>query len=522
MREQIAALDDEALRKFVKEAESQAGALRQKTAFANFTPFPFQKPWFESKAQVRALMCANQVGKSTFGCVETIAACLGVRPPALGGTIPDKWPRNTMPGARFLAAGETFDVALRDTILPKIRELVTPEMLVSKPKRNNLGLEVIWKFVSGAELVLMSYQQAKDAFEGAVWNGVWFDEPPPQPIYNAVRRGTMAREGRILITATPLKEIWLLDQLILPSQDPKNPMFGTVENFRAEMHDNCREHNGGALPHEQIESYLASLPEKERAARELGLFSDIQGLEFGYVNKETHVVPDFELPSSWPIVECCDPSMKRGLFMTWMVCDPNDYWYVVQSANIENGSFAQMVADLKRYREQLGRPPTLAIMDQRGGAHEISKMTQTTWFEEFRRLGLYYVPSKEVPLQTLHDWLEPKWDPVKEKHCPKLRMTQSVAAQERGPMWSLKRFIWDPHKSKKAQYTQKAKDLIDCLRYSAGHPGMNYRKLARSGVAHEVQRISLSYAQPTGQKIWFPQARSRKPSYRRARKPYAS
>ena len=502
---QIAGLDDDALRKFVKQAESQAGMLRQKTAFANFEPFAFQRPWYESDAQVRVLTCANQVGKSTFGVVETISACLGVRPPSLGGEIPAEWPRNIMPGARFLAAGETFDVALRDTILPKIREFVTPEMLASKPKRNNL--------------VLMSYQQAKDAFEGAIWDGAWFDEPPPQNIYNAVRRGTMAREGRVLITATPLKHPWMLDELIVPSQDENNPMFGTVENFRAEMHDNCREHNGGALPHAQIESFLSSLPEKERAARELGLFSDLQDLEFGYVSEKTHVVPDFEVPPTWPIVECLDPSMKRGLFLTWVVCDPNNYWYLIQSVNIPNGSFGQMVADLKRWREQLSRPPTLAIMDQRGGAHEVSKFSQTTWFEEFRRLGLHYVPSTEVPLQTLHDWLEPKWDATKEKHCPKLRMTQKVATQDRGPMWSLKRFVWDPHKSKKAQYTQKAKDLVDCLRYTVGHPGMTFQRLAKSAAVHEGRRISLSYATPAGQKIWFPGARGRRPSYRRTKRP---
>ena len=240
MGENISDIPFEELERLYKDGEAYREKLERQASFMNFRPLEFQIPWYDAclnkTHQVVTLFAGNQVGKSTCGSTVTTSRCLGVWPEAISGNpLPQKWARDTLKGRRFLAAGETFEVSLRDTIVPKLQEFVTPDMLLGPPKRNNMGIPVIWRFVTGAELVLMSYQQAKDSFEGAVWDGVWFDEPPPEDVFNAVRRGCMAREGQILITATPLKEPWMLDNLILPARDPSSPTFGTVAEFQADI-----------------------------------------------------------------------------------------------------------------------------------------------------------------------------------------------------------------------------------------------------------------------------------------------
>ena len=801
-------LSDNQLRELVATLSGDVEKLERASAYMHFRPFPFQVPWYRSDRQIKLLLAGNQVGKSTYGVISTLRGCLGRDPLSLGGKRAKGWGRDKLKGKRFLAAGETFDVALRDTIIPKLREFITDDMLVSSPRKNSLGLETTWKFVTGAELVLMSYQQGKDAFEGPVWDGVWLDEPPPQAIFNGIRRGTMARQGNICITATPLKEPWMLDELVAPSQNADDPSHDKVAYFRADMHDNCvlpdarisgritgglkafysgpaveiitkngnrlrvtanhpvltdrgilpahcldkgigllsdscvvgrglsgrNKHNqhsdnptaekvfnslashgrgsskrssfdlngderffvgedvdtvgllvrpedrslpmdrlvhavedfplmatvagaavsnpvfaatsarfpgiaqhfgnvsrvsapscpsqrlglrlgtqpdvsfaddsfnrfwidpeffgerlgpaasgvelgrraqvrqmepallggaaeldaplpqealhnravaanffselanrfaghvardevieirrfdylghvydfstevgyfasdnviikncedchGGALPHAQIEAFLASLPEKERNARAHGLFMDLQGLEFGYVNEDEHVVPDFDLYPGWPLVEIVDPAQARGLHILWATCDPDDYWYIIHAAQVENDAFSRMCREIKRQRSQLGRTPDLAIMDARGGAHTINLEKQQTWFDAFREHGLNYVPSAETPLQALHDWMRPVWNPVKsEKETPKLRIVKTVAEMERGIMWAFRRFVWSPMAGNAKQYSQPGKDWIDCARYLAGHQGMRFNRLARGGSAPVTSR----------------------------------
>lgn len=513
----------EELEKILAEAEIHKRRLDREAAFAGFKPFGYQEDWyraaFDKQSSIVALFCGNQLGKSTLGAVVTVARCLGHWPKSISGKeIPLHWAPNTCRGQRYLAAGETFEVSLRDTIVPKLQELVTPDMLERPPKRNSLGIPTHWKFKSGAELVLQSYQQTIEAYEGAVWDGVWFDEPCPVEIFTAVRRGCLARQAQILITATPLgaDASWMLDDLLLPSLDPEHPSFGAVAHFEASIWENAVS-NGGVLPDAEIEAFLSTLSPKEREAREFGHFANLQGVEFDYVRPETHVVPDFDIPTHWPLVEVVDPSMKRGLTTIWATVDPEDFWFVVQAKVIPDGSFAEMSRELQRWRDVLRRQPDYFIMDQRGGKTTLDKWEQTTWFDEFRRMGVNYQPSQEVPMQTLHGWLRPEWEPRKEKFVAKLRFTERVAKEEKGPMHALSRFQWDTAVRNRARLQrQPSKDFVDCLRYLAGHPGMRAARLLarKNGAGQRVAGTASSYrtkgAEP--QQILFGR-RSQRPQY---------
>lgn len=182
-------------------------------------------------------------------------------------------------------------------------------------------------------------------------------------------------------------------------------------------------------------------------------------------------------PKRWPLVEVTDPSVKRGIFTVWAVCDPTDHWFVVRAARIPDASFVEMADNIKAERGYLGRAPQVAIMDQRGGQWVANKDLELTWFQRFAELGLHYLPSQDTPMQALHEWLRPVWDPQTDKAVPKLRICQSVADMKEGPLWGLMRFVWDPVQTKQWQYRQAGKDWVDCLRYLSGFPGLTYKQL---------------------------------------------
>ena len=471
-------MSTEELASLVEDMTDEVDDLQQKSAYLHFTPHPYQRPWLEDEHQTMALLCGNQLGKSTVGVAATLRECLGVSPLALGGK--GRWKKNSMRGKRVLACGETFEVSIAQNLVPKLKEFVSPDMLKGPPRKNSLGVETKWSFVTGAELTLQSYSSPPKAYEGSVLDFCWMDEPPPREIYNSVRRGLIAKEGRLFITATPLKEPWMLDELILPSQDPDSPLYGTVGYHRVDMHAACRECHGGHLAHAQIEQFLAGLPEGEKAARSQGVFMSLQSVEFSYVNKDW-ICPDFDLYPSWPIVEVIDPAARRGLTCIWATVSPDDTWYVIHAAQIPNSGFAAMCNEIKKIRKTFGRQPDVAIMDARGGAHSANQETQENWFDCFRKYGLDYRPSEETPLQTLHDWLVKKWQPgmAEEERKQKLWFAESVSKVEKNPMWALSRFVWSPSANRR-DFSQAAKDYVDCLKYLSG-AGLTWAKLTRQG-----------------------------------------
>ena len=267
--------------------------IREAGAFSLFQPSSFQRPWFQTEKKITTLIKGNQVGGSTCLAVRTVGSCVGTMPLALGGIIPSDWSRlriREKPGM-YLMMGQSFTSTIATVILPKLREFISPDMLSKKPKKHPTGVPYIFYFKSGAELHLASYEQDTESFEGALWNGVAFDEPPPRDIYVACRRGTMRTKGWMMFAMTPLKNLWVYDELHMPAMQGK---LDDVAAFEAHSHLNCIECNPGEghISHAEMQGQFANLPPNERRARELGIPLDISAIRYYFVQRESHVVPD--------------------------------------------------------------------------------------------------------------------------------------------------------------------------------------------------------------------------------------
>lgn len=494
----LSKLSDDELRARQAIANARLKKAARAAKFARFEPLPYQREWFQTEKPVSVLVLPNQAGKTTVGAIKTLAGCLGHLPPSLSGReLPKRWEPGVLAGKRFMAAGASFKKITTETILPKLYEYIADDMI--KSVKRTMGYPTEINFVTGATLILKSYEQKDKDFEGGNWDGVWNDEPPRQPIFTASRRGQMATSGWYIITATPVSEPWMLDDLIIPAQslDCKEcsggeiphteivkafPHHGAVyvPSTQLEMHDNCMECHGGYLPHAKIEEFLAGIAnDAERRARQYGEFMNFSVLEFGYVNEAEHVVADFDPPKAWPWVEIIDPAPKRGLHIKWYTCDEHDRWYNTHAERIpSDGGFSRMVKSIWEHRARIapGRVPDLCLMDPRGGAHRMVGTEGTfDWFEGFRKNGLVYQPAHAPPaehghanVQTLHDWLKPSFDPSKgDEAVPRLRFCRRLRTMKKGPLWAFERFTWDPTKPARKLWEQEAKDFIDCDTYLA-------------------------------------------------------
>lgn len=262
-------------------------------AFSLFIPSDFQRPWFQTEKKITTLIKGNQVGGTTCAVVRMLSACLGTWPLSLGGVVPADWNLiriRERPGM-YLLMGQSFTKTIPEIILPKLREFIHPSMLSRKPKKHSTGVPYIFYFKSGAELHLGSYDQPAESFEGPLWNGICFDEPPPREVYISCRRGTMRTKGWIMFTMTPLKNMWVYDEVHLPAMNGK---LQDVAAFEAHSHLNCVKCNPGQghIDHHEMEAFFATLSPAERRAREMGIPLNITNLRFHFCQADTHCVPD--------------------------------------------------------------------------------------------------------------------------------------------------------------------------------------------------------------------------------------
>jgi phage terminase large subunit-like protein len=182
----------------------------------------------------RCFMAGNQVGKTTAGAYE--ATC------HLTGSYPDWWE-----GARFKrpirawAAGDynetTRDIIQKELLgdvswegqhkgvdgtgmIPKELIGIGPGLLAWKQGVTDLIDTIRIRHASGgwSLLGLKSYMQGRKSFQGTKQHLIWFDEEPPEDVYNEALIRTATTGGITMLTFTPLSGISDVVQGFLPAE----------------------------------------------------------------------------------------------------------------------------------------------------------------------------------------------------------------------------------------------------------------------------------------------------------------
>lgn len=158
----------------------------------------------------RLMLAANRVGKTEgVGGYETVLH--------LTGLYPDWWEgRRFEQPIRAWAAGDTGKT-VRDIIQLKL--LGSPgefgtglipgdclERTTAKAGISDAIDSVLVKHVSGGTslIVLKSYDQRRESFQGTEQDLIWLDEEPPLAIFSECLIRTMTTNGLMMLTFTPL------------------------------------------------------------------------------------------------------------------------------------------------------------------------------------------------------------------------------------------------------------------------------------------------------------------------------
>lgn len=262
----------------------------------------------------RAFIAGNRVGKTeTGGGYELVMH--------LTGRYPKWWQ-----GRRFAkpvsawAAGDTGKT-VRDIIQFKLlgrvgshgTGLIPAEDIERTTPKQGIpdAIDTIFvKHASGglSQVVLKSYDQKRESFQGTEQDVIWLDEEPPLDIYTECVLRTMEtgafKGGMIMLTFTPLMGMSETVMQFLPGGEITEHAEGSKAVVMAGWDD---------VPHltEKAKAELmASIPPFQRDARSKGIPQLGSGAIYPVPESEI-VVADFPIPDHWPRVYGMDVGWNR-------------------------------------------------------------------------------------------------------------------------------------------------------------------------------------------------------------------
>lgn len=291
----------------------------------------------KTNKRFRMVFSGNRWGKSTFGVVETHWTLSG-RHPFRKSAVPLKG----------LIVVTDFENHCKNVIEPKMMAWAPPGM-ITKVDRNQQGAARRFYYSSGSICDVLSQDQDLNVFESSDYDFVWFDEPMPRHIFNAVWRGLTDRGGYAVFTGTPITEPWLYEEYkkAEAGDDIRWAIFGKTEDNAINLGDGNKE-----LGLKRIEQFAEMLDPEERAARLDGQFLQMQGLIFKGWSRAQHLIKPFPWPSNWPIIESIDPHPRKPYGFSMVGLAENGTKILITSSRID-GVIDEVASEIAMIRSNI-------------------------------------------------------------------------------------------------------------------------------------------------------------------------
>ncbi|UOF78252.1 large terminase protein [Caudoviricetes sp.] len=312
---------------------------------------------------------------------------------------------------------------------------------------------------------VMTYDQDPEQFEGVKLDVVLFNEVPPRRIFSA----TIARmkpHGIIMIAMTPLTgSAWIYDRI-------DNSDWGIIY---ADIESVCNEHGKrGYMPHESIAKKIKEYDPEELEARVHGRPLHLMGRVYKSFQRNTHIIPRFEVPKDWTRYLICDPHDRKPFALSWLAVSPvgkavvydespSEQFHDQKSCSLTVKDYANII---RAKEKDTGGVAQTRIIDARFGAKQ-SSQTSRTIMELFQDEGLIFIPSYtdnrasiDSGHQQVKEWLSNGPDGV-----PRLQVMDHC----HNHIWSFEHYVWDDFrtddKGLKEKPKESGKDFADCIRY---------------------------------------------------------
>lgn len=281
----------------------------------------------------KALMAANQVGKTFSAAVEITYHATGLYPDWWEGIRFDKPVQILVSGHRNESVrdvcqaellGDPFNESALGTGTIPINRIGKTTRKAGVP---NALSAVTVKHLSGghSKIRFMAYEQGPDAFMGIKFDVGWGDEEPPMEIWTQMIRSTFSRQKYVLmLTFTP-----------------ENGVTNVVDGFMNHLKEGqslirATWDDADHMTEEKRKAYLEQLPPHERAMRSRGIPLMGSGLIYP-VSEDQITVDPFQIPDHWSRICGVDFGVDHPFASVWIAHDRDTDTIYVYDCYRESG-----------------------------------------------------------------------------------------------------------------------------------------------------------------------------------------
>lgn len=181
-----------------------------------------------------------------------------------------------------------------------------------------------------------AYEQGKEKHMGIRPDFGWMDEEPPQEIFSQYLRGTIATNGKLLITFTPENGI---TQLVYELMNDPKPGTALIQ---ATWDD------APHLTEERKALLLSQMAPFEREMRSKGIPTMGSGLVFAVTDDDIKIAP-FEIPNHWPRIMGIDLGWDHPFAIACLAIDTeNNKTYLYETFKKEKMRIADCGMAMKK------------------------------------------------------------------------------------------------------------------------------------------------------------------------------
>lgn len=417
-------------------------------------PYPEQLRFHKSKARGRFISGGNRGGKTDAEVVESIWWATNSHPylerPAHWGSGPIQ--------LRFVVV----DVAkgIEQIILPKMKRWIPRSYLVDGDWTKSWdSTNYILTFDNGSTIDFVTWGMDMMKLGGVPRHGIFFDEEPPQHIFNESMMRLIDYNGFWVIAATPTKGMgWTYDLLWEPAKEGKIENIDTF-TLSAEQNPYIEADD------EDMNFYTIGMNKEERDIREKGEFVARSGLVFPDFNHnlENYLV-DFnpsDVPPTWAVYASVDHGLNNPTAWLWHAVSPQGDIVTFSEHYQTNMVVAEHANVVKEREKSWGRKPDDIermgdpAMRQRNG------VTGTSIIQEYALNGVY-INVEGIPhdvmigIEKMQAYFRPRKDSYWGEGRPKWVISRNCPNFIR----EMKKLRWGSYSSDKMAYEMNKQEVV--------------------------------------------------------------
>lgn len=412
--------------------------IKQQAAKPNlyaYKPHHKQYLFHTSTAKNILYIGGNRSGKTTGGAVESCYRLMG------------RHPYKRVPSAPVFGRVHSVDFkyGVGQIILPEVARWLPPSFLKNGSWEDSYDKsEQILTLANKSKLEFKSYEQDLEKFAGTARDFCWYDEEPPQHIYNESQARLIDRNGDSFITMTPIEGMtWVYDDIYVKGL-AGDPSIFIVE---IEMSEN---------PHisaEARDAYLSTLSADERSARERGEFIAVGGRIFKGFTVHNNVRPHFIPPKTWEWYTSFDHGLNNPTAILWHAVGPDGRVVTFFEHYQNEWTVKQHAEQYWAVCRYLGKEPDVLVGDP--AMKQRSAITGTSILQAYGDYGIYIGTSRsdvDSGLDRMVEYIKPN---PKFNNEPTWIVTDNCI----NTIKEAQKYHWETYSSRKVQFEKNKQEV---------------------------------------------------------------